>query len=133
MIDQTGISPFQRANSINKNIVDLDYKKPKVDIYMPSDIFTKCANPDDEIMEDIEQALPDQEDEKNDYDKCVVEKPQRGNPFGEDDLEFMSLMPDPSGEAQLFAIVNKQMKETVRKQKLMSSQAPDIAAIKQID
>jgi hypothetical protein len=28
-----------------KNLADLDYKRPKIDVYMQNDLFTQCANP----------------------------------------------------------------------------------------
>lgn len=69
----------------------------------------------------------------DDYYECIVKKPRHETPFGEDDLDFMSLLPDPSGEAQLYETVQKVMKERVRRNTLMSSQNPDLAAVKDTD
>jgi hypothetical protein len=70
---------------------------------------------------------------EDDYFACEVRKPKRGeDPFGEDDHDFMKLLSDPTGEANLFEVVNKIIKERDRKDMLMKIENP-IQYIKEKD
>jgi len=62
---------------------------------------------------------------EDDYFTCNVRKPQRTEgPYGEEDQDFMSLLTDPTGEANLFEVVNKIIKERERKEMLMNIDSP---------
>ena len=87
-----------------KALPDIDYKKPKFNVYMQNDIFTKCIDPDDylqlkelkekEVTQDTEmndaEAQKQQEltadfnnavDFEEDYYNCLVNKPKTSADF----------------------------------------------------
>ncbi len=84
----------------------------------------------DEDMFDYEETtfIGNNEDHKSslddDYYSCVVRKPRNEEPYGEDDLDFMSFLTDPTGETNCFEVVNKVSKERERKEMIMRIEDP---------
>jgi hypothetical protein len=85
---------------------------------------------DDDAFINPEEELTFAEESKStfedDYFACEVKKPVRiEGPYGDEDRDFMSLLTDPTGEANLFEVVNKIAKERERKEMLMKAEFPD--------
>jgi len=140
---------YMRGGAANKMaMAEIDYKKPKVSVYIQDDIFSRCLNPkeyhylkdryESEDKEELDEDVYMMQDEDfpikgeeskstfdDDYFTCEVRKPLKGEePYGEEDQDFMKLLTDPTGEANLFEVVNKISKERERKEMLMNIDSP---------
>ena len=123
-------------------MADLDYKRPKIDVYVMNDIFNQCANPlDSEELHEQSQTkegsnnVTDEDQFKSaltaenklpevlDYAKCQVPKPTREDVYNEEDYEYMQLVPEPS-EPKLYELTQKIYMEKQRRQHLLASNQP---------
>lgn len=106
---------------------DIDFKRPKVNVYVPTDIFSRCSNPreydifkqdyleNNEDIEDMEEVKKSFfEDDEGDFDNCVIKKTKKEECYNEEDKEFMRLIPDPS-ESKLYELTQMIQKERNRR------------------
>lgn len=102
-------------------MADLDYKRPKIDVYIMNDIFNQCANPlESEDLHDMSSTKENEDEQMKsssaftsqerkheamqvDYEECHVPKPTKEDVYNDEDYEFMSLVPEPH-EPKLFEL-----------------------------
>ncbi len=139
---------LQRNSSslyIGKALPDIDYKKPKFNVFMQNDIFTKCIDPadylslkelkekastkeDDEVMSENTLVQPEEQESpatnfEEDYYHCIVAKPKSAADYpyiAEDDIDMLNLIPEQN-EPVLYELVNKVHTEKKRKQYILDA------------
>jgi len=107
---------------------DIDFKKPTINVYVPTDIFSRCSNPreydifkqDNHENEDMEEVKNSFADIEGDFDNCIVEKTKKEECYSEEDKEFIRLIPDPS-ESKLYELTQMIQKERNRRMFLISN------------
>ena len=114
-------SSFSLNGIPSKALPDLDYKRTKIDVFVPNDIFSRNANPLD--YEDLKDDSSTNEEDRDArmLDQGRVMRPTKEVVYNEEDEEFMVLIPEPH-EPKLFECSTKILRERQRRNHLLSSQ-----------